>query len=657
MVNITVKISSNNHKNKVRDAVQKYKFSLLKRVGIGGRLLLAFVLISSISLVVSLLSTNTYLQLSDKLYVLKQQYIPGLDAAARLNEKSRLIVTKAPLLVTATSNVTRQQAMDELNIAIADMDSLMQSLEDYDRYFRELIAQIHNSLVLLNQSVTRREQIHQELLIESSQINPRFEAFLSFLYQDQLNLNTNTKQTALNQLHYFAALVEKVKNDATFHDLDNTVLRLEKIGLTIKKQLLAGFKGPSYQQKTRIMHDFLRFGTRQGKLFLLKNEQLDLNYQQSFLLQNSQNHINQLTAQINLYSDSTNSRISISLERAINSINSSIKSILLLSVLSLLVAGAISWFYVQRNVLQRIIELQDNMRSIASAKLNTRIRIVGNDEVSSMARDLRHFQRTAIEVEQTTKRLAAEVEERILTEKQLKTAQTDLIQAGKLAALGQLSVGITHEINQPLTAIASHLHSAGLKLKKSQLSEVEQSHYKIKMLLNKVAVITRHLKSFAREAGSEIVPVDVNKVIHDALELMASRLNSDGCEMHYAAQAEPLYVMAEPIRLEQVLINLLSNGIDAIKHTQHRKLSIKVQQKSSEVYIEVRDTGVGIEADQLEYLFDPFYTQKEVGEGLGLGLSISYNIVQDFGGQIKVTSQIGHGSCFILVLKIAETNE
>jgi two-component system C4-dicarboxylate transport sensor histidine kinase DctB len=118
-----------------------------------------------------------------------------------------------------------------------------------------------------------------------------------------------------------------------------------------------------------------------------------------------------------------------------------------------------------------------------------------------------------------------------------------------------------------------------------------------------------------------------------------------------------LCVLAEPIRLEQVLINLISNGIDAIKSAPLRELSIKVQAKGSHVWIEVKDTGVGIEPDQLEYLFDPFYTKKEIGEGLGLGLSISYNIVQDFGGQIKVTSQLGRGSCFILVLRMAQSNE
>lgn len=634
--------------------MKKFNFLLLNRIGIGGRLLLAFILISSISLAVSFLSTKTYLQLSENLLLLKQQDIPGLDAAARLNDKSRLIAIKAPMLVTAGSNIAREKAMKELDVAIEQMDALMQDLAGYDRYFRDLIAQIHNSLALLNQSVTRREEIHQELLQQSDQISPRFNQVLVLIQTPSQDISIESRATIINELYYFSGLVEKLQNDVSFYDLDETVLRLEKIGSNIQEHLKGSLDEATPAYSHQQLLNFLEFGTRKGKLFLLKNEQLDLSYQQSFLLQNSQNHIKQLAAQVNLYSDSANSRIGLSLQRAINSINRGIKSIIFLSVFSFLVAGAISWFYVKRNVLQRIIELQHNMRSIASAKLDTKIRMSGNDEVSSMARDLKHFQRTAIAVEQTNKRLAAEIEERKLTEKQLKTTQTELIQAGKLAALGQLSVGITHEINQPLTAIASHLHSAGIRLRKSQTDEVKQSHENIKHLLNKVSVITRHLKSFAREAGSEIVPVNVNKVILDTLELMSNRLTEVNCEMNFKPLNQQLYVYAEPIRLEQVLINLLSNGIDAVKNSQKRQLEIEVHKKENEVLIAVRDNGIGIEPEQLEYLFDPFYTQKDVGEGLGLGLSISYNIVQDFGGQIRVTSEVGKGSSFVLVLRSAD---
>ena len=628
--------------------------SWLKHIGIGGRLFLAFVLISSITLLASALTTNTYLQLRERLLLLKHQDIPWLDAAAKLNDKSRLIVATAPLLMTSDSNFSRLQAMQELSVAIDEMDSLMRSLPDYNSYFRELIVQIHNGLTLLNQSVERSEQIRTELDQQSQLLYPLFQPLISALELKSDYAKEESIAGVINRLYYFSALVEKVRNDSSYNELDYTFLRLEEFGGQIEKLLTkisTTFIAPDILQN---IQKLLIIGSRQGKLFLLKNEQLDLFYQQSYLLQNSQDHIQQLAAQINRYTNQTNDSISRSLVSAIASIDLSIRSILLLSLASLVIAGSISWFYVRRNVLQRILELQKNMRAIASAKLDTKINIRGDDEVSSMARDLKHFQHTAIEVKHTNLQLSAEIKERIAAEAQLKAAQNELVQAGKLAALGQLSVGITHEINQPLTAIASHLHTAGRRLEKQQTEQAVMSLDKIRSLLDKVAGITRHLKAFAREAGAELSPVELDGVIRDAADLISNRLKEQRCELIYIPGAKGLAVFAEPIRLEQVLVNLMTNAIDAMENCRTQSLEIQVSDQGEQVQIDVKDSGMGIPENQLSQIFDPFFTKKEVGKGLGLGLSISYNIIQDFGGHIRVQSTEDLGSCFTLILQRAE---
>ncbi|MBU1464739.1 MAG: GHKL domain-containing protein [Gammaproteobacteria bacterium] len=621
----------------------------LRNIGIGGRLFLAFVLISSITIVASGLATNTYLQLSDRLLLLKYQDIPGLDAAARLNDKSRQIVATAPMLVTSDASISREKTMNELSAAISDMDSLMRNLPDYNRYFLELITQIQNSLTLLNQSVERREVIRSELATQSLLIFPLFQ---DLIFQvDQLDRSAELEQV-ISRLYYFSGLIEKVSNDASFNELDYTFLRLEKLGSEIAQYLTLLPQVPLPLRQSLL--DLLTMSSRQGELFQLKNEELDLLYQQSFLLENSQQHIQQLAAQINQYTNYTNTSIRGSLEGAIKSINNSIRNILLLSLISLSVACAISWFYVRRNVLQRIIELQRNMRAIASSQLDTKIRIVGHDEVSSMARDLQYFQQTAIEVEKTNQALAAEIEERVAAEAQLKAAQNELVQAGKLAALGQLGVGITHEINQPLTAIASHLHTAGRHMEKDQVDKAQNSLDKIGLLLTKITRITKHLKAFARVAGTELTPVCLDAVVKDAIELMSSQIIDQHCTLDYQTNSASFYVLAEPIRLEQVMVNLISNAVDALSSAPVKQLSIKVYELDDKIMIDVSDTGIGIEESQLEQIFDPFFTQKEVGQGLGLGLSISYNIVQDFGGQIRVSSTPEAGSRFTLELKKAE---
>ena len=624
----------------------------LRHLGIGGRLFLAFFLISSITIIASGLATNTYLQLSDRLLLLKQQDIPGLDAAARLNDKSRLIVATAPLLVTNDANIVRLKAMATLNEAIKDMDALMRNLPEYNHYFLELIRQIQNNLVLLNQNVERHEIARYKITQQSKRIFPLFQNLISSL--DKMERSPPLEQVT-SRLYYFAGMLEKVANDATFNELDYTFLRLESLGEEIQAQLpLLNQITTEQRHSIRLLLDI---SSRKGSLYQLKNEELDLVYQQDFFLENSQRHIQQLAAQIIQYTNTTNASISSSLERAIKSINQSTQSILLLSLISLAIACAISWFYVRRNVLHRILELQQNMRAIASSHLDTQIRLVGNDEVSAMARDLQYFQQTAIEVERTNQKLATEIEERVMAEMQLKNTQTELIQAGKLAALGQLSVGITHEINQPLTAIASHLHTVGRYLDRNEPDNAKLNIIKIKSLLDKIASITRHLKAFAREAGTELAPVILHNVIQDSIELMSSQINDQGCHLDYRYCSPPnqqeLKVLAEPIRLEQVLVNLISNAIDAMSSTLYKQINIRVEEQDKHVIIEVSDTGIGIEPDKIRQIFDPFFTQKEVGQGLGLGLSISYNIIQDFNGHIQATSILGQGSCFKLVLQKA----
>ena len=207
--------------------MKKQKMRWLPHLGIGGRLFLAFVLISSITILVSVLSAHTFLNLRDKLQLLQQQDIPGLEAAARLNDKSRLIVATAPLLVTAESNVLRQQAMAQLSDAISSMDVLMRNLADYDHYFRELIAQISNSVNLLYQSVERREQLNREQQLQSQRIFPLFNQVIAGIEQLPGWDNDSGKVAVLNKLHYFAGLVEKAANDTTFNQLDYTFLRLE----------------------------------------------------------------------------------------------------------------------------------------------------------------------------------------------------------------------------------------------------------------------------------------------------------------------------------------------------------------------------------------------------------------------------------------------
>jgi len=145
-------------------------------------------------------------------------------------------------------------------------------------------------------------------------------------------------------------------------------------------------------------------------------------------------------------------------------------------------------------------------------------------------------------------------------------------------------------------------------------------------------------------------------VISEAIELMANKFSEQQCQLNYVENTAALPVLAQPIRLEQVIVNLLSNAINATQGCAKREVTIKAINQPQALWIEVHDSGVGIAPQQLASIFDPFYTDRDAGEGLGLGLSISDSIIQGFGGQIRVHSTLGSGSCFTIILKLAEAS-
>ena len=262
-------------------------------------------------------------------------------------------------------------------------------------------------------------------------------------------------------------------------------------------------------------------------------------------------------------------------------------------------------------------------------------------------------ERTA-DLRTTNERLERAIAEHQRAERDLREAQTELVQAGKLAALGQLAAGVGHELNQPLAAIRSYAHNGRRLIELGRIAEADGNLGKIADLTARMANITNHLKRFARRPEARLDAVDLAPVVQGALSLFDNRLREEAVELAVALPAEPLRVRAEEVRLEQVLVNLLSNALDAVAGAPHRRIAIGAEEEADgTVRITVRDTGPGIPAAVAGQVFDPFVTTKPVGTGLGLGLSISYNIVRDFGGVLSVADTGPGGTAFLLTLNRA----
>jgi two-component system, NtrC family, C4-dicarboxylate transport sensor histidine kinase DctB len=254
--------------------------------------------------------------------------------------------------------------------------------------------------------------------------------------------------------------------------------------------------------------------------------------------------------------------------------------------------------------------------------------------------------------------LESEVAERRATEQQLRQTQADLIQAGKLAALGQMSAALSHEFNQPLTAVKTYADNAAILIERNRIKEVLDNVSRISSLADRMASISRHLRNFARKPNEQLEPVALAEAVKDTLEIARWRLKAADTEVTVDLADERLMVQAGQIRLQQVLVNLISNAADAVEGQAERRITLKARRcPDGKVEITVADNGPGIPDAIAPRIFDPFFSTKGVGKGLGLGLSISYNIIKDFGGNLTAMNQAGGGAMFTITLDAAMASQ
>ena len=246
--------------------------------------------------------------------------------------------------------------------------------------------------------------------------------------------------------------------------------------------------------------------------------------------------------------------------------------------------------------------------------------------------------------------LRREVQERVDAEARLKKAQADLVQAGKLSALGQMSAGISHELNQPLMAIRSFAENAEGFLARGKPEVAAQNLNRISDLARRMGRIIRNLRAFSRHESEPLSDVDICAVVDMVLEMSEARARQAEVTLNWNAPLARVMVRGGEVRLQQVLLNLVGNAIDAMEGSHPKSLTIEVSQQGARVELAVRDTGPGL--SEPEKIFDPFYTTKQIGaaEGMGLGLSISYGLVQSFGGVIKGRNHPDGGAVFTVEL-------
>ncbi len=265
------------------------------------------------------------------------------------------------------------------------------------------------------------------------------------------------------------------------------------------------------------------------------------------------------------------------------------------------------------------------------------------------------FQRESAKLRALNAALQREIAERKRVQETLAVAEQTLEQASKLAALGEMSAAVSHELNQPLAAMRTYLAGARLLLSRNRPDEALSSFGRIDDLIERMGAITRQLKSYARKGQAALSPVDMAAALASSLSMMEPQLRQRQVQISRILPDTPVEVMGDRLRIEQVMVNLLRNALDATKSERNPQVDI-ILSAGETATLTVRDNGPGI--DDLDALFEPFYTTKQPGDGVGLGLAISSGIVNDLGGRLTARNGQNGGAVFEMQLPImgAETN-
>jgi C4-dicarboxylate-specific signal transduction histidine kinase len=305
-----------------------------------------------------------------------------------------------------------------------------------------------------------------------------------------------------------------------------------------------------------------------------------------------------------------------------------------------------------RRLNRRLAEVVAGAEAFSRGELERRVRVEGGDELSELAST---FNRMGSELESARSRLLrwnddlkVRVEEATA---ELRTAQAQLLEAQKLAAVGQLGAGVAHEINNPLAGILGNTQL--LLLDRTEGDADFDALRKIEQSAKRCKEITQNLLRFSQQRDKPALRrVELNAVVRDALSLTENQIKGESITLSTQLDASPTptQVKADPGHLSQVVLALLSNARTAMLKTDTKTLSLRTGERDGRGFIEVEDTGKGIAPEHLPRIFEPFFTTKDVWSNVGLGLSVAWRVVSEAGGTIEVRTEPGKGSCFTVWL-------
>lgn len=282
----------------------------------------------------------------------------------------------------------------------------------------------------------------------------------------------------------------------------------------------------------------------------------------------------------------------------------------------------------------------------------SRMAMIARQEAELAKKDAEILRLRTVELE---KKVQEEVQRR-------QEQQRFLLQKSKLESLGKLAAGIAHEVNQPLTRMMLGLDNM-LFAGRRTTPDREFIEHKCKTLLTdaeRIEQIIEHVKTFSRDQKTVVVDrIDLNEVVRNSMLLFEAQYRNHGIDVRVDLSEEPVMILGNAFRIEQVLLNLIANARDALEATSRKKKCVDLLTRvhGENVVLEVRDNGCGMAVEDIEQIFEPFFTTKDAGKGTGLGLSICYGIIQEMNGEITAESESGKGTIIRMILPVSGGGE
>lgn len=625
-----------------------------RRFGIGGRLIAAFLGVGLFAVGAGIVGVISYERLSKELAAIAREHLPGLASAARLAEASARVIAGMPELANAERRDGYESGRRVVGERLSELDKVLSERtgSGFDApQLTAVAAEIRRNLNAIDDVSGRRFTLAERIRGVSEELrwlqadlideiepltdDARFniDTALGQVGSETSSNKPNTireetrKSEALMTLNAQANLIVglfgRLGTVQTREDMEQTghVIGEAVDQLEVEAKALAGW--PDTITVRQITQRLVGLADTTTGLPGLKRAELAALADAQRLISESRRLVAELGTLVSREVQRTEAVAKEAADRSAEAIRLGRNLLLAIAAASLLGALLIGWFYVRRHLVARLRVLTEAATSIASGQSSALLPKAGNDELGDLARALAVFRQT----------------------------RDDLIQAAKLAALGQMAAGLSHELNQPLAAIRSHAHNGALLLERGRPEEARKAIGRIQALTTRAADLIAHLRRFARKPGVVLNPVAVGDTIDTALSLFEPRFEAERVTLTRELPAGRLHVHAEEIRLEQVLVNLIANALDAVAGMQDAAIAIGARRAGHKVEIWVADNGPGIDRAHLERIFDPFFTTKPVGSGLGLGLSLSYNIIKDLGGTLAVAETGPAGTRFLITLE------